>query len=179
MLTYRSIMTDASAIARPSQLWKTLSPERRLQAAEAFWKDEEAGLEQAEAIALIAQKIKFRAKSVVAMPSEKKARYLASFPTVSELVAARLLVAYHLAQQRPMMGAFLDAAGIAHDHGMIADEEVKAPEASTLRAAATTIASQYPAPDVALYLSTLLWQDSETWGALAEAPERTVVPASS
>ena len=172
-------MTDASVIARPSQLWKTLSPERKLQAAEAFWKDDEAGLEQAEAIALIAQKIKFRAKSVVAMASDKKARYLASFPVVSELVAARLLVAYHLAHQRPMMGSFLDAAGIAHDNGMIADDEVKPPEAGTLRAAATAIAGQYPAPDVALYLSTLLWQDAETWGALAEAPERTVAPASS
>ena len=162
-------MTDASAIARPSQLWKSLPPERKLQAAEAFWCDGEAGLEQAEAIALIAQQIKFRAKSVVAMPADKKARHLASFPDVSELVAARLLVAYHLAHQRPMMGAFLDALGIAHDNGMIADEEVKAPEPDALRKAATTIAGQFPADDVALYLSTLLWQDPETWGALAGA----------
>ena len=165
-------MTDVSAIARPSQLWKSLPHERKLQAAEAFWSDDEAGLEQAEAIALIAQKIKFRAKSVVAMPTDKKARHLASFPNVSELVAARLLVAYHLAHQRPMMGAFLDAIGIAHENGMIADEEVKAPPAETLKKGATAIAEQFPKEDVALYLSTLLWQDAETWGALADAPER-------
>jgi hypothetical protein len=174
MLTYRTIMTDASAALRPSQLWKTLSPERRSLAAEAFWRDEEAGMEQAEAIALIAQRLKFRAKSVVAMPVEKKARYLSASPVVTELVAARLLVAYHLAHQRPMMGAFLDAAGIAHDNGMIADDEVKAPAPELLRKAATAIAGQFPADEVALYLSTLLWQDPETWGALSEAPERTV-----
>ena len=63
-------------------------------------------MEQAEAVATIAQRIKFRTKSVVAMPVEKKARQLAALPGVSELVAARLLVAYHLAHQRPMMGAF-------------------------------------------------------------------------
>ena len=166
-------MTDAPAIARPSQLWKALPAERKLQAAEAFWTDQEANLEQAEAIGLIAQKIKFRAKSVITMPAEKKARHLASFPVVSELVAARLLVAYHLSHQRPMMGAFLDAIGITHENGMIADEEVKAPPAETLRKGATAIASQYPKDDVALYLNTLLWQDPETWGALAEAPERT------
>ena len=166
-------MTDAPAIARPSQLWKSLTPERKLQAAEAFWSDDEAGLEQAEAIALIAQKIKFRAKSVIAMPADKRARHLASFPNVSELVAARLLVAYHLAHQRPMMGAFLDAVGIAHEEGMIADEELKAPEPGALRKAATTIAGAYPKEDVSLYLNTLLWQDPETWGALGEAPERT------
>jgi hypothetical protein len=165
-------MTDAAAIARPSQLWKSLPAERKLQAAEAFWTDQEANLEQAEAIGLIAQKIKFRAKSVIAMPAEKKARHLASFPAVSELVAARLLVAYHLSHQRPMMGAFLDAIGITHENGMIADEEVKAPAAETLRKGASAIASQFPKDDVALYLNTLLWQDPETWGALAEAPER-------
>ena len=171
-------MSDVSAIARPSQLWKSLTPERKLQAAEAFWSEPEAGLEQAEAIALIAQKIKFRAKSVVAMPADKKARYLASFPGVSELVAARLLVAYHLAHQRPMMGAFLDAVGIKHENGMIADEELKAPPPETLKKAATVIAGQFPKDDVALYLNTLLWQDPDTWGALADTPERiTSAPA--
>ena len=170
-------MTDAPAVARPSQLWKTLPQEKKLQAAEAFWSDREAGMEQAEAVALIAQKIKFRAKSVITMPADKRARHLATFPQVSELVAARLLVAYHLAQQRPMMGAFLDTIGITHENGMIADEEVKAPPAETLRKGATAIAGQFPPDDVALYLCTLLWQDPETWGALADAPERTA-PAS-
>lgn len=172
-------MIDASAIARPSQLWKSLPPERRLQAAEAFWSDPEGGLEQAEAVALIAQKIKFRAKSVITMPAEKRARHLASFPVVSELVAARLLVAYHLAHQRPMMGTFLDAIGIAHENGMIAEEEVKAPPPETLRKGASAIGGQYPKDDVALYINTLLWQDLETWGALADAPERTAAPPQS
>lgn len=164
-------MADLSGIARPSQLWKPLSPERKLQAAAAFWNDDEASLEQAEATAYIAQRIKFRAKSVIAMAADRKARYLASTPTVSELVAARLLVAYHLAHQRPMMGSFLDALGVKHENGMIADEEMKAPEPARLKAAATAIAGQYPADDVALYLCTLMWQDPETWGALAESPE--------
>src|SRR5687767_6199718 len=108
-------MTDTTTaltdIPRPSQLWKQLSAERRLQAAEAFWQDENAAAEQAEVVASIAQRIKFRLKSVMAMPDHKKARQLVSMP-VSELVAARLLVAYHLAHQRPMMGAFLTALGI-------------------------------------------------------------------
>src|SRR5687767_9111579 len=100
-------MSDTSTVARPSQLWKQLSPERKLQAAEAFWHDENGGVEQAEALATIAQRIKFRIKSVVSMPVEKKAKQLVALPAVSEMVAARLLVAYHLVHQRPMMGAFL------------------------------------------------------------------------
>jgi hypothetical protein len=167
-------MADVPAVPRPSQLWKQLSPERKLSAADAFWRDENAAVEQADAVATIAQRIKFRAKSVMTMAVDKKARQLATMPGVSELVAARLLVAYHLSQQRPMMRSFLDALGIKHDDGLIEDEDVQAPSADALKNAAKTLAGAYPAEDVSLYLSTLIWQDPETWGALAEAPELSV-----
>lgn len=162
---------------RPSKLWKPLADDRKQQAAEAFWRDADAALEHAEVIASIAQRLKFRAKSVVALPLEKKVRYLSSMP-VSELVAARLLVAYHLAHQRPMMGAFLSALGIAHEDGVIAEDQSPSPSKEQLLAAAATIGASFPAEDVSLYLSTLLWQDTETWGGLSEAPQRQAQSAS-
>ena len=161
-------------IPRPSQLWKQLSPERKLRAAAAFWGDDNASVEHAEAIVSIAQRIKFRPKSVIALPVDKKARHLVAVGTVSELVAARLLVAYHLADQRPMMAAFLDALGIKHEDGLISDEEMQAPPAERLEQAARTIAGTYPAADVALYLSTLVWQDPDTWGGLGKLAELKV-----
>ena len=157
---------EQRAIPRPSQLWKELSAERKMQAAEAFWSDGNASVEQAEAIIAIAQRIKFRPKSVIALTVDKKARHLVAVGAVSELVAARLLVAYHMAHQRPMMGAFLDALGIAHEEGLINDENVDAPSAERLAQAAKTIGATYPADDVALYLSTLMWQDPDTWAEL-------------
>ena len=163
-------MVDLAHTKRPSQIWKELAADRKLLAADAFWRDENAFAEQAEAIATIAQRIKFRLKSVQALPIDKKARHLVAFPAVSEAMAARLLVSFHLQHQRPMMAAFLDALGIAHEDGMIADEELTAPDASKLGAAATTLAGSYPPADVALYFSTLLWQDPETWGGLADLP---------
>ena len=170
-------MTDneQQEIPRPSQLWKQLSAERKLQAAEAFWGDRNASVEHAEAIVAIAQRIKFRPKSVIALPVDRKARHLVSLSAVSELVAARLLVAYHLAHQRPMMAAFLDALGIAHEDGLINDEEMEAPPADRLEQAAKVLAGSFPAEDVALYLSTLMWQDPETWGALDKVPESRAV----
>jgi hypothetical protein len=164
-------MADVPDLPRPSQLWKRLPPERKLLAADAFWQDENAAAEQAEAIAVIAQRIKFRARSVLALPREKKSRHLVGLGAVSEVVAARLLVAYHLHHQRPMMTAFLEALGIAHQDGLIADEELQAPPADRLREAAKIIAASFPAEDVALYLSTLIWQDAETWAGLSELPE--------
>ncbi|HEU4688265.1 MAG TPA: hypothetical protein VFS23_07900, partial [Vicinamibacterales bacterium] len=67
-------MPDVPEIPRPSQLWKRLSSERKLVAADAFWQDENAVAEQAEAVALIAQRIKFRVRSVQTLPREKKSR---------------------------------------------------------------------------------------------------------
>jgi hypothetical protein len=164
-------MTDAFSPTRPSQLWKRLAADRRRVAADAFWRDENAASEQADALAAIAQRIRFRLKSVYAMPLEKKVQQLLALPVVSETVAARLLVAYHLEQQRPMMARFLDALGIAHEEGLIADESLTAPTPDRLRAAAETLAESFPPDDVSLYFSTLLWQDPETWGGLTELPQ--------
>jgi hypothetical protein len=164
-------MSDVPDIPRPSQLWKQLSPDRRKNTAEAFWKDDGAAAEQTEAVLAIAQRIKFRVSSVLKMPRDKKARQLLNLPSPSEVVAARLLVVYHLDQQRPMMAAFLDALGVKHEDGLIADEELAAPPAEKLQAAVKSLSTTYPSEDVALYLSTLVWQDPETWSALAEMPE--------
>lgn len=162
---------DLPDIPRPSQLWKQLDPEKKRLAAEAFWNDENAANEQAEAIGLIAQRIKFRLKSVITMPLEKKTHYVLSMPAVSEMLAARLLVTYHVAHQRAMMGAFLDALGIAHEDGIITEDEVNPPSSDALQKAAKAIGASYPAEDVSLYLSTLVWQDPDTWGPLADLPE--------
>ena len=148
-----------------------MSAEKREQAADAFWRDEQAGSEQAEALGSIAGRIKFRVQSVIRLPIEKKARYLVGLPAVSELVAARLLVAYHIAHQRPMMGAFLDALGIAHENGLIQDEGV-APDPAKVGPAASKIAQEFPEENVSLYLNTLLCQDPGTWGLLADVPQR-------
>ena len=109
------------------------------------------------------------------LPVDKKAKHLIAVGAVSELVAARLLVAYHLAHQRPMMAAFLDALGIAHEEGLINDEEMEAPAPERLQQAAKVLGGSFPADDVALYLSTLMWQDPETWGGLDKVPETRAV----
>ena len=147
-----------------------MSADRR-QAAEAFWRDENGANEQAEATAAIAQRLKFRTKSVVVLPVARKVQYLLDLPVVPEPVAARLLVSHHIAHKRPMMAAFLDALGVAHDNGMIAEEAVIPQESDKIHAAVKTIASLFPAEDVALYLSTLSLQDPQTWAALPEFPE--------
>ena len=156
---------------RPARVWRQMPIDLRTSAAKAFWSDEQAALEQAEAVALISRQIKFRPKSVITLPNDKKAKHLAGLAQVSDLLAARLLIAYHLEHQRPMMGAFLDLLGIAHEDGLIKDEEPKAPDAATLDKAVKALSAKYPKTDVARYFWALLWQDPETWGGLKGRPE--------
>ena len=93
-----------------------------MQAADAFWRESDSADQQIEAMVLMAQKLKARPKYIATLPVDKKARHLAHFAGMPDVLAARLLVSYHLGHQRPMMAAFLDALGIEHDHGLIADD---------------------------------------------------------
>ena len=153
---------------RPSRLWRRMPVERRIDAADLFWNDEHSADQQLEAVASIASHMKFRPKSVLGLAPEKRAKYLATLPTMSDAIAARALVNYHLERQRPMMAAFLDLAGIAHEDGLITEENMPKPDAAKVQEAAKALREKYPAEDVSLYLATLVSQDPETWDSLIE-----------
>ena len=142
-----------------------MAPELRQQAARAFWMDDQAIDDQVQAVLLIAQQKKFRPKFVMSLDVDRRARHLATLGSLPDAIAARVLIVYHLAEQRPMMGTFLDALGIKHEEGLIQDDEVK-PDPSKVGPAVAHIAGQFPPEHVSLYLNTLLCQDPETWGAL-------------
>ena len=145
--------------------------ERRLDAADLFWNDEHSADQQLEAVASIATHMKFRPKSVLGLAPDRRAKYLATLPMMSDAIAARALVNYHLERQRPMMGAFLDLLGIPHENGLINDEHVVKPDAATVKTAAKALAEKFPQEDTALYFATLVSQDPETWDGLVEVVE--------
>jgi len=154
----------------PSRLWRRMTADQRLRAARAFWSEEQAADDHIQAILLIAQQKKFRPKFVASLDGERRAKHLATLLSLPEAVAARCLVVYHLAEQRVMMGEFLDVLGLTHENGLIQDDDAK-PEAEKIAPAVAAIAAKYPAEDVSLYLTTLFIQDPETWGALGELPQ--------
>jgi hypothetical protein len=150
-----------------------MTPELRQHAARAFWLDEDATDDQVQAVMIIAQQKKFRPKFILGLDTDRKARHLATLGSLPDAIAARVLIVYHLTEQRSMMGTFLDALGIKHEDGLIQDDEVK-PDPSKIGPAAAQIAQQFPSEHVSLYLNTLLCQDPETWAALEGLPQRTL-----
>lgn len=161
-------MPPVTDLPRAARLWRDLSDERRMAAAQAFWEDEQSVAEQVEVVGALARRLNFRPKTVMALPLDRKVRYTAKMTQVSDGVAARLLVAYHLHAQRPMMGAFLDALGIAHTNGVIEAEQVEPPSPEALAGAVQALRASYPEEDVRLYFQTLVTQDPATWGGLIE-----------
>ena len=147
-----------------------MTADQRLRAARAFWADEQAADEQIQAVMLIAQQKKFRPKFVIELDDERRAKHLASLVALPETLAARALIVYHLAEQREMMGAFLDGLGVKHESGLIQEDDAK-PDSSKFGPAADAIAARFPAEDVSLYLTTLVCQDPATWGELNTLPQ--------
>ena len=166
---------------RPSRLWKDLPVEKRVRAAEAFWRDEsspDVQVQQMEATLLLAKRLNFRPKSVLSLPIERRARHLAQVNDVSDAVATRALIAYHCAYMRPLMAGFLDALGIGYDQGLSTDENVEAPDRDRLAAAVEAVKATFGSEDVDLYVKTLAALDSDTWRHLdgltaAPAPRGT------
>jgi hypothetical protein len=151
---------------RPSRLWKDLPLETRLEAADAFWRDTESQdiqSQHVEAMVLLARRLNFRVKSIQALPIERRARHLAQVGDLSDLIATRALIAYHFAGKRALMGAFLDALGIAHEAGLITAEEVSPPTLDALSAARASLRDAFGDAEVDLYLKTLLALDGDTW----------------
>jgi len=158
----------------PSRLWKQMTSAQRLASARAFWSDDEAIDDQIQAALLIAQQKKFRPKTVVGLDLDRKTRHLASLASLPDTIAGRALVLYHLSDQRLLMGSFLDKLGIEHENGLIKEDSAK-PDPAKLAPAAASLAQEFPADDVRLYLTTLLCQDPETWGGLGEILEKLEV----
>jgi hypothetical protein len=156
---------------RPSQLWKHMSADQRLAAADAFWREDQNDIElqHADAVVTLAKRLNFRTKSVRALPVERRARLLAQLNDVSDPVATRALISYHFMTRRDLMAAFLDALGIAHENGLISDEALPPPSRDRLVAAMAKLRETFSAADVDLYMRTLATLDGDTWAELDSA----------
>ena len=149
------------------RVWRDMAPEQRARVAQAFWLDGDSMPQQVEAVTFLARLLRFRPQSVLNLPVDRRTRQLAQAHRPPDSVIGRALVAYHLAEQRPMLVTFLDHLGVPHEDGLITDSASGAPAAERLTGAVEALAQAYPVQDVVLYLRTLAVQDPETWGGLA------------
>jgi hypothetical protein len=152
----------------PSQLWASLDSDERVLAARSLyahdWGDNPA---RREADAAIMFGMRFRESAVRQLPHERRAAYLAKSVRPNDALAGSLLLAIHLENRRSMLAAFLDALGVPHVDGLIAEDyEPKAPTEKALSKAADALFAAFPARDVEIYLASLYVLDRVTWAGL-------------
>lgn len=154
------------------RIWKHLTPDERGIAAKAFFTEPAPEL-AAAALGVLAKARHMRPQAARSLAPEAQARILASVLDPGEPVAQGLLVSLHLADRRPLLAAFLDAAAIPHDNGVLAEEETEAAPPLSAEKARQAVAAvgSFPRAQVLTYVNTLLLQDPERWGALAHAEE--------
>lgn len=149
-----------------TRLWKGLTPDERLSAAAAFFAEPPPELAGAALGALVAAR-HLRPQAARALAPEAQARILATVLDPGEPLAQGLLVGLHLAERRPLLGAFLDALRLPHEDGILKEEADAAPPVDEAGARhATAALAAFPAEQVRTYLNTLWLQDPERWRAL-------------
>jgi hypothetical protein len=150
----------------PLRLWKSLTKVEREQAARAFWEHppEEAAPAAAREIVKL---LRVRPQAFGKIPLESRVRALAHLAHPPDAVAEALVVALHLGPRRPLLADFLDALGIAHEDGLIAeDTELPPPDEAAVRAAGAALKERHEAAAVRTYWNALWLQDKERWHAL-------------
>lgn len=150
------------------RLWRALSREARLEAARGFWErpTEEAAVAAAQEIVKI---LRVRPQAFHKVPLEQRVRAVAGLAAPPDTLAEALLISLHVDARRPLLVAFLDALGIAHEDGLIDEEEdFEAPRADAVRSALPALVASFPVDQIRVYWNALWLQDTERWNALAE-----------
>lgn len=151
------------------RIWRRLGRDERLAAARHFW-SEPASEAIGMAEAAIVKVLHVRPQAVRTLSAERKAQALASVTDPSELLAASLLVALHLGERRALLASFLDATGLPHDNGLLAEDASAAPvPEETARRGVLALIAAFPADQVRTYLNTLWLQDHDRWESLERA----------
>lgn len=153
-----------------TRLWRHLRPDERLAATTAFFSEPPTEL-IGSAVTALAQARHMRPQAARSLAPEAQARILATVHDPGEPLAQGLLVALHLAARRPLLVAFLDALGLAHENGVLKDEEAGPPPTAEQARNAVAALGSFPREEVLVYLNTLWLQDPERWAGLAAAPD--------
>ena len=149
----------------PARLWPALDePVRRLAARAMYGDDPEL---RGQADQALADALRFRPAGVRKLPVDKRVDYFVRRVHPDNTLASTLLTTLHLAHRQALLGAFLDALEIPNDDGLIPpDHEPEPVAADRLAPAVDALRERFDAPDVDLYLATLLALDPQVWGGL-------------
>lgn len=103
----------------------------------------------------VAKELRFRPKAIRKLPMAKRARRARGqlLANRNSEMAYELFGSYLVRNHKDLVTGFLDATGVEHEDGMIADIEQGKPEAAKVGPAIDQLDGQFERDDVTLYLA--------------------------
>jgi hypothetical protein len=177
-MTDMTTLKQAVAKSGPFAVWELMGENERRAAATALWQNSDRetriALEQT-----LAKDMKFRPQTIHRLALDKVVgRLVRLAEDVPENVLFQYLFHLHMADRRPLLGEFLDRAGIPHEDGVLdLPEDFEGPDAAKVGQAATELIAAH-GHTALVYLATLKVADKEFWTGLddvleAHAPDGT------
>lgn len=152
------------------RLWRALTPaDREAALRQCLGNDKASRAQWVQFAATLPRFRAFRPKAVAALTDEQLASAIGNTTTLPPDIIQTALIGMHLPAKAEMLGAFLEALGIPHKDGLIADgATVKLPDdPKQLENAVLGLLKRFASRDVVIYLLSLLAMDPETWKPLA------------
>jgi len=155
------------------ELWAALTPAEKEDACLAFWEKSAFSADLHPAVTKeLAAALNLREVALKRLPLTEKARYLrwkADSPTMRH-VRDHIMRSWMVIRKKPMLVSFVDAQGLKHTDGIVADD-VPPPDVEAVKKAVRTICTQFPPREVALYLGVMLTAGGDLWTGLGTAVE--------
>ena len=112
----------------------------------------------------LAKRLNFRPMAIRKLPMATRARRARAhiLGGKNAEMAYELFGSYLVSKDKELLTDFLDATGVPHEDGMIADVEEGTPDPEKVPAAVEALDAKYPPEDVTLYLAL----SAEHWPAI-------------
>jgi len=114
----------------------------------------------------VAKLLKFRPQAIKKIPLEKRAKLARNWieQKHNAELCYELFGTYLVRNKKELVTGFLDATGVPHEEGMIADIDKAKPDPAKLDAAVKDLDAKFGADDVTLYLALC----AEQWPSVPE-----------
>lgn len=118
----------------------------------------------------VAKLLRFRPQAIKKIPIEKRAKLARNWidQKKNAELCYELFGTYLVRSHRGLVTGFLDATGVPHEDGMIADITKARPDPARIDAAVTDLDAKFPPEDVTLYLAICV----EHWPDVPELAQR-------
>lgn len=170
-------LAQAGVAATRRQLWKALPLEERAHAVALLLADAETPWARSALVDWLASVNKgFRRQTIASWNRAKLAEEVAKRPLDDAGMLDALLKGLHFPERAHLQVTFFDAAGIAHDQGVVGEDAIRHPATTPerLAAAVDAVLAAHPGDQALFYLLCVAAMEPLAWPGLPQILQQKI-----